>query len=703
MSNERRWLKVRDFLTFRPKEVLEDKKHFFECKDSTSETGSSLLVRVNATHAGLVTGNRKFYRPDFMQDSVHTWLPKHKPALPVLRGHSEDGEVLGRVREAKYIDDSWQYAKDYPILKDSVFYNRDARSKKVGLFKAVDWITDNLVPLSDYRGLGHIELGLTITNPEAIKKILRDEYLCVSAGAITDEAICSICHTDWASNDKCEHRPGQLVDGRRMFIISGRFRYEELSFVNFGADPFAAVKTKELKDSLEKMFFLGLPIGDQDHMVEAGLKLTDSLYESDIQIHYEEPEMTIDLAALEQTIKSAELTATDAFAVRDQLLAWTPESEDDKSAKRSLQSTLTAKIRKNSWKQDTPVTVTDAVAAPSAEELATVDKVKDAVDAAAVAAAVTESETPATEVKDKVECFACKAKFTKDKMGVTSDGENVCEECSENIKDAKKATDGVVKISDELKALAVGVKLLDAEEKAEPTEEAKSILGCYETLDKLHGNASQELRWKMEDLHGSIGERWGKDRWVEYAKSTLANHVKDSKLVSNDELALKDEAVVTQEAEITKLQGTITIKDQSIAKFFNDSKLSMATTIVMASVLRQKDGFTGLDGAKIQDKISEYAKRHITSLRDSVADILNELQWAKPVVAAPEAAGKDPATTVTDNAHVSESEGFHPEAQIPELKAQDAQKLNRMLSYITDEPARTRLIADVRWGRTKLS
>ena len=111
------------------------------------------------------------------------------------------------------------------------------------------------------------------------------------------------------------------------FLISGRFVYKELSFVNFGADPFAQVKSYELKDSLEKMFFLGLPLDDQQFAIDRGLKLTDSLYESDIVIEYEEPKMTIDVAAVGKTLKSQDLTAETAFDLQDQLTAWTPKSD----------------------------------------------------------------------------------------------------------------------------------------------------------------------------------------------------------------------------------------------------------------------------------------------------------------------------------------------------------------------------------------
>jgi len=74
--------------------------------------------------------------------------------------------VLGRIREAKYIDDSWKYARDFPVLKDSVFYNHDSMTGgKFNVFKTVDWIQDNLARVKGYQGIGHIELGLTLTKP----------------------------------------------------------------------------------------------------------------------------------------------------------------------------------------------------------------------------------------------------------------------------------------------------------------------------------------------------------------------------------------------------------------------------------------------------------------------------------------------------------------------------------------------------------
>ncbi len=354
------WVEMRDFWTFRPKEVSENKRHLFECKDSKSDTGHSLLVHVAATHAGIINGNMRFYRPDKMQEGVHTWLPLQtkdgvtlRTPRPVLVGHDEKGSVLGRVLEAKYVDDSWRYAADFPVVKDFLFYQsqRDGK-KRHNLFTTVDWIVDNLMPLDEYTGLGYTDLGVRITNPDAIRKVLADEYLTVSVGFKTDSAVCSLCHQDWAVDGKCEHKLGQMEDGHQMFLISGSFVNQELSFINFAADPFATTLSKKvLTDSLEKMFFLGLPLQAQRGFEAAGMHMTDGLYDADIVATEEPMEITtvIDPVKLREEIKDAGLTQEKATAIKTSLLAWQPETDELKTEKRSLVSTVNAKIRKNSW------------------------------------------------------------------------------------------------------------------------------------------------------------------------------------------------------------------------------------------------------------------------------------------------------------------------------------------------------------------
>lgn len=768
MATERRWLKIRDFLTLRPIEVLEF-NDYLKNKDSVT-SGQSLLLRVAATHSGIITGNRKFYRPDFMRDSVHTWVPTGKPALPVLRGHDEDGEVLGRIREAKYVDETWKWSKDYPQLKDNYFLNQDS-SKKVNLYKSIDYITGTLAKDKSYQGLGHIELGIQLTNPEAIEKVLREEYLCVSAGAVTDEAICSVCHTDWASNDKCEHRPGEIVDGKRMFLISGRFRYEELSFVNFGADPFAAVKSKELKDSLEKMFFLGLSVKDQDKAIINGLKITDSLYDSDIKISYEELPMTIDFTVLETNIKDADLTSEKAFQLKDELHGLKPESEEEKSKLRGLKSTLTAKIRRNNWIQDSQVSevITDEMKAISvisdSEVVKTLEEINSSVFTCndevcswegfnltdedqtffadeetvydelvkEIDIALTNGELKDEQVVDKklntegrkkldgnVFCgpgrsfpVPDKAHFTAalrllNRAKVSPETKAKIHSCVMNKGKKNGWTssvdnkDGLVvsnvitsnepKISDAISTLA-GKSKLNENLKGDPATnpvDIKSILDCYDKLDKHHTAAATEdgLQYKIHDLHNAIGEKWGKERWVGYAAETLAKHenIKDAVIISKDDLELKEEAILGLTDEVNKLKELLTLKDKSVAAFFKESKRSLASTIVMHKILRNQDGYVGLTLDQVEEKINTLVTRRIESLKDSLFDIFTELQWNKETNVTV-VKNTDSAITVDNNTRVDEAIVLNQEAIVeinPEVELRDRRDMQRLLVYITD-------------------
>src|SRR6266404_1947413 len=233
-------LYMRDFVNLKVKEVEPGKKTEADCKDESEASGSSLLVRVEATHSGIVNGNQRFYRPDRMQDSTYRWTEPGKPLKPVLVEHEKDSTAIGRIHQARYIELSYKYRDDVPEVGNLLFY-ADASTKRLDLFKSVNTVLDKLQTREDYRGLGYIELGMKVTNPDAIRKVLSGEYLTVSVGFQTDQAICSACHTDWATDDRCEHKLGEMVDRKKMFLIAGNFFWKECSFVNFPADPFAQV------------------------------------------------------------------------------------------------------------------------------------------------------------------------------------------------------------------------------------------------------------------------------------------------------------------------------------------------------------------------------------------------------------------------------------------------------------------------------
>ncbi|TSA39429.1 hypothetical protein D4R30_01095 [archaeon] len=755
MPNERRWLSIRDFLTFQPKAVLENKRYLFECRDAKSESGHSLLVRVEATHAGIVNGNRKFYRPDFMQDSVASWLPGNSYPRPVLIGHNEDGEVLGRVREATYVDDSWKWATDFPSIKDSIFYSRDSK-RRSSLFKSVDWIVANLQPLKDYTGLGHCALGLQITNPEGIRKVLADEYLTVSVGSATDEAICSVCHQDWASDDKCEHKPGSLYDGKRMFLICGRFKYQEVSFVNFPADPFALVKEKELKDSLEKMFFIGLPIEDQDRTVASGLILTDSLYESDIQIT-EDTMLTPEVVtAIKAALASADLTAAQAFTFKDQVSAWEPASDDDKVTKRSLTSSISIQIRKNNWVRDAAPALDNATQA----EIAQVDA---ALTDEQVQAALTESEDAKKPKPKKCEGCGCDDSDENDLVESSYDGCVLCWSCREKCED-KQGNNAAAALATNIPAKGTGKgkkveantplekpnedpaerkggkkkkkcaactkdfetetddaencpqcsltdtvkQVIDFLSKDEQTKDANTEAGgalvtLVSSLDAGYAKFPDEDKFYVRAAVRALLDHWSTDDEFKFWVSRLAQagKLKDSAVVTVEDLLLKDTLIADLTAEKDGFETRKRALETLAAASILDSKKSLASQIVMSRVLHGADGYKGLDTEQILAKVDDLAKRTLVSLKDTVHDILSELEWVTPEPAAnQDQVATEPAVVVNDNEQVDESVSAEP-ADRGDFKVQDTAAYRRALSFITSPAERTRFAAEVRCGRIK--
>lgn len=164
-----------------------------------------LMPRIEAIHAGM-TKNKVMYTAQGLSGSiddhsgVHSW--SYPYPKPVLKNHDTDVEPLGRITNAQFVADSV--------------------SGKSGII---------VIP--------------TITDQDAIEKIMDGRYLTVSIGAETDSAVCSICGTDVVSQGSCGHYRGEKyeVDGelRECYWIAGNIWFHELSFVNIPADQNAQV------------------------------------------------------------------------------------------------------------------------------------------------------------------------------------------------------------------------------------------------------------------------------------------------------------------------------------------------------------------------------------------------------------------------------------------------------------------------------
>jgi hypothetical protein len=802
---QRRWLEMQDSWTLQPTKLDENKKHLFECKDNNSPTGHSLLVRLAATHSGRVNNNKRFYRPDKVQEATHTWLNKPTPC-PVLVEHNKKGDVMGRVRSAKYIDETHKFDQDYPILRDTLFYNTDSATR-ISLKDSVEWIVDNLGPQEDFAGLGYIELGTQITNPEAIRKIFNDEFLNVSVGFATDSAICSICYTDWACDDKCNHKPGYKVDGKEAFLITGNLDYKEVSFVNFPADPFATkLSVEQFTDSLNKKFYLGLSVKDQKKILDdAGITLTDSLisYDDDIAITYEDSMDLNDfkLDSLDNfltEIKSADLTAAKAFEYRDAVSSLQPESAEEKTKVRSFKSTLNARIKKENWiaAQESVIdavtesemasafsdgTVELEVTAPVVEtaaawtyanadeeayfqdsegittELTLTDStyaitettpdeafcgpnksfaVTDAATAATCKTVVDKAPlSPETKLKIQEAIYnrektlgiltgadaeAFETLYTDAKkdigekvIGTYSDLHNYYTAADwdtrgkiRNLHEAVGHHFGAIshKERSEKALLTEGHNVnpySDRVEKLAKPEftdgDASESLILLDKLDKLYDAATEEVKPKLYSATQAIISDWSTDDYVRYAKAKLAECKDSYAVLPSIELAEKEDAINNLTTDKTELTAKLNAEKVKSLAFFNETKKSLATQIIMSKMIAGTDEYKGLTKEKLDEKITELSKRNIISLKDSVKDILIEQKFL--ISSSSEASELE--TRVAENMQVTDADTVSSSVLTDSKIAGDAledQYIFASAAKYLSPSERARFFAEKRWS-----
>jgi hypothetical protein len=209
--------------------------------DSTSPSGQSLIAQIEMTHAGIVTRNSGFYLPDNMRKGAHTFTKNYNK--PVLVGHDSDSDPVGRVIQADYVDTSFQYVQNDKYLSSLIKFNdkKDPEKAKNGMVSFVQHVIGEYNSKDSYRGLGHINGTLKITDPVAIQKVLDERYLTVSISMSSDSAYCSECGQDWVSEGQCEHDRGQVYDsGIPVVLIPGKQNYNHVGFVSEPADKFAA-------------------------------------------------------------------------------------------------------------------------------------------------------------------------------------------------------------------------------------------------------------------------------------------------------------------------------------------------------------------------------------------------------------------------------------------------------------------------------
>jgi len=260
-----------------------------ETVQPTQVNGNGLVIRLAATHAGLVTRNNGFYLPDKMRDGAKTFTELYPK--PIQVHHEDHKDPVGRVVQSRYVETVGQVVDRF---KNHVL--RDSRKKDIGRADSDFWkdfcgsdksfieklqmvkLIDSVLGDKHYRGVGFIELTADITDPDAIQKVLDGRFLTGSVGAISDKAVCSICSTNWLDEEHCGHRPGKVYEDKKCFVIAGSLDYDEYSFVNTPADRHSGVLSIEsngildsVKDKKASMFLY--PVADYFHKEDSAMDI----------------------------------------------------------------------------------------------------------------------------------------------------------------------------------------------------------------------------------------------------------------------------------------------------------------------------------------------------------------------------------------------------------------------------------------------
>lgn len=196
-----------------------------DIKDSKQEV-KTLRVKIEATHSGIVNGNKKFYTPEGMRSGADSFVKPYPK--PVTVNHDNYSSPLGRIVSAKYV--SYGINRTIDSLRPVGAVDLRA-AVKIQSFLATD-----SYKASEYKGLGHIELIAEINDKDAIQKIIDKRYLTVSIGGGSNAMYCSTCGVD-NKIEYCNHSPGATYDGKECFFISGdKMTFDHVSYVNSPAD-----------------------------------------------------------------------------------------------------------------------------------------------------------------------------------------------------------------------------------------------------------------------------------------------------------------------------------------------------------------------------------------------------------------------------------------------------------------------------------
>lgn len=247
---------------------------------------NSIMVEIEGIHAApFATRNYTRYTPNCLKKSVTSWTNPYR--RPLIKHHNEeDGEIIGRICEAKYI-------------------TKNTRSETPALLFTVN--------IPGEQAKADVKSGLLETT---------------SIGVIAHSVKCSICGQELANGETCEHERGAIYNGETCYWDIHEMEAKELSYVIVPSDMYAKnidiylatasnSKVKAFAESLNQD--LNLTKGDITDMPE---DLKVKLQESEAKVTALTQEVTELKEAATQTsekITELEKTNSDLTAVKESL------------------------------------------------------------------------------------------------------------------------------------------------------------------------------------------------------------------------------------------------------------------------------------------------------------------------------------------------------------------------------------------------
>ena len=266
-------LKLVDFVKINPDPSYadlssRDKIRVMDSIFNRPEGKRGLMVTYDLSHSGRRINNR-IYTVAGQKAGIDSLLNPYPK--PIIRNHDDHDEPIGRFTHGYWDDASEEAISFFDNVNDYMYvqsaFDADDPERIYKAMKKYGLLTRKTWP-----GLGRMRVTARISEQDAIEKFLDGRYITFSAGSTTDRHVCSICQSDWATGDMCEHRHGQIYDGELCVFITGKFEVLEGSVVNMPADDLSQVLSMELSDSVKMEDLSSIKV--DSHTVY----LTDSMY-----------------------------------------------------------------------------------------------------------------------------------------------------------------------------------------------------------------------------------------------------------------------------------------------------------------------------------------------------------------------------------------------------------------------------------------